>query len=300
MKIRIRWGSRASETPAEVQPEIQPPLSIPVEPVTEGVVSPAVAPHEPGIIGKLMIEAYGASNVGCVRTNNEDYFLVAPSISLYVVADGMGGAQAGEHASKLAVETLSSLLEKLDPSSRERNTVSGALVDAFEEANRRVMDAASSDSSLEGMGTTLIAAMECDGGLVVASVGDSRAYQSDNGEMKLITEDQTWVNEVGRRLGLEEESLKTHPMRHVLTMAIGVSEQLRVHTYQLHPPPGSQLLLCSDGLHGVAPEEEMATILQSEDSLQAKCDQLIAAARAHGGPDNITAVILTTSSPKAQ
>ena len=234
MKIRIRWGSRAPAAPAEVHPRIKAPLSISDEAVTEGIVSPAVAPPEPGIIEKLMIEAYGASNVGCVRTNNEDYFLIAPSIGLYVVADGMGGAQAGEHASKLAVETLVGLMEKLDPSSRDRSTVSDALVDAFEEANRRVMDAASSDPSLEGMGTTLIAAMECDGGLVVASVGDSRGYQSDNGALKLITEDQTWVNEVGRRLGLEEESLKTHPMRHVLTMAIGVSEQLRVHTYQLH------------------------------------------------------------------
>ncbi|MGA3186419.1 MAG: Stp1/IreP family PP2C-type Ser/Thr phosphatase [Bryobacteraceae bacterium] len=241
-----------------------------------------------------MIEAYGASNVGCVRTNNEDYFLVAPPIGLYVVADGMGGAQAGEHASKLAVETIYELLQKLDPPPRDSQAVSDALVAAFEEANHRVMDAASSDPSLEGMGTTLIAAMSSDNGLVIASVGDSRGYQYDDG-LQLITEDQTWVNEVGRRLGIEEESLKTHPMRHVLTMAIGVSEQLRVHTYEMRPAPGAQLLLCSDGLHGVAPEEEMATILQSKDSLESKCDQLIAAARAHGGPDNVTAVIIQAS-----
>jgi protein phosphatase len=242
-----------------------------------------------------MIEAYGASNVGCVRTNNEDYFLVAPTIGLYVVADGMGGAQAGEHASKLAVETVYELLEKLGPSPRKCETVSDALVAAFEESNHRVMDAASSDPSLEGMGTTLIAAMECEDGLIVASVGDSRGYQSNSDALTLITEDQTWVNEVGRRLGIEEESLKTHPMRHVLTMAIGVSEQLRVHTYELHPEPGTHILLCSDGLHGVAPEEEMAVILQSKDSLESKCEQLIAAARAHGGPDNVTAVILQAS-----
>ena len=85
------------------------------------------------------------------------------------------------------------------------------------------------------MGTTLIAAMEMRRGLIVASVGDSRVYIYENGKLKLITEDQTWVNEVGRRLGIEEESLKTHPMRHVLTMAIGVSEQLRVHTYRAAP-----------------------------------------------------------------
>jgi len=103
------------------------------------------------------------------------------------------------------------------------------------------------------------------------------------------------VNEVGRRLGIEEESLKTHPMRHVLTMAIGVSEQLRVHTYQLHPAPGAQILLCSDGLHGVAPEQDLINILNTSASLESKCDQLIASAREHGGPDNITAVILQAS-----
>src|SRR5271165_6700440 len=184
------------------------------------------------------------------------------------------------------------MLQKLDPEHRDSDTVSEALVSAFEEANRRVMDAASADPNLEGMGTTLIAAMESEQGLIVASVGDSRVYVFENGKLKLITEDQTWVNEVGRRLGIEEESLKTHPMRHVLTMAIGVSEQLRVNTYELHLSTGAQVLLCSDGLHGVAPEEEVAEILNTKDSLESKCDRLIAAARAHGGPDNVTAVLL--------
>jgi PPM family protein phosphatase len=286
MKVRIRWGSRAPELPAQGPVA---PVEVPANTTPEFAALP---PREPGIIGKLMIEAYGASNVGCVRTNNEDYFLVAPTIGQYVVADGMGGAQAGEHASKLAVETVYDLLQDLDPSRRDSETVSDALVSAFEEANRRVMDAAAADPNLEGMGTTLIAAMESNDGLIVASVGDSRVYVFENDTLKLITEDQTWVNEVGRRLGIEEESLKTHPMRHVLTMAIGVSDQLRVHTYELHPSPGTQVLLCSDGLHGVAPEDEVANILHSKDSLEAKCDQLIAAARAHGGPDNVTAVLL--------
>jgi PPM family protein phosphatase len=289
MKIRIRWGSRAPDASTEPTAESEMPSAAALDTPPE---SADVAPREPCIIGKLMIEAYGASNVGCVRTNNEDYFLVAPSLGQYVVADGMGGAQAGEHASKLAVETVHDLLQKLDPDHRDSETVSEALVSAFEEANRRVMDAASADPNLEGMGTTLIAAMESTDGLIVASVGDSRVYVFENDKLKLITEDQTWVNEVGRRLGIEEESLKTHPMRHVLTMAIGVSEQLRVHTYELHPTPGTQILLCSDGLHGVAPEEEVAEILNTNDSLESKCDQLIAAARAHGGPDNVTAVLL--------
>ncbi len=237
-----------------------------------------------------MIEAAGVTDPGCIRSNNEDYFLIARELGLYVVADGMGGAQAGEHASKIAAETVREVVTEAN------HPVSAtALVKAFEEANRRVMDKAARDPNMEGMGTTLVAAMEMGNDIVVASVGDSRVYIFENGTLKSITEDQTWVNEVGRKLGLDEESLKTHPMRHVLTMAIGVSEQPRVQTYLVKPARGVQILLCSDGLHGVAPEKEIALTLQGNGSLQAKCDALIAAARANGGPDNITAVLLRAS-----
>jgi serine/threonine protein phosphatase PrpC len=222
-----------------------------------------------------MIEAVGVTDPGCIRSNNEDYFLIAREVGLYVVADGMGGAQAGEHASKIAAETV-----------REMVT----------EANHPVTAAAlARDPNMEGMGTTLVAAMEMGNDIVVASVGDSRVYIYENGTLRSITEDQTWVNEVGRKLGLDEESLKTHPMRHVLTMAIGVSEQPRVQTYLVKPARGVQILLCSDGLHGVAPEKDIASTLEGNGSLQAKCDELIAAARANGGPDNITAVLLKAS-----
>lgn len=234
-----------------------------------------------------MLEAFGASDSGCVRANNEDYYLIAPSIGLYVVADGMGGAQAGEHASKLATETLWEAVY-------QKGSSGGAamLVEAFREANQKVMEASASDPALEGMGTTMVAVLASDSDLWIASVGDSRAYLFDNGELRVITEDQTWVNEVGRRLGIEEEILKNHPMRHVLTMAIGVSEQLRVLTYLVKPAPGTLLLLCSDGLHGVAPEEDMRRVLSNGGTLEAKCQALIASAKEHGGPDNITVVLL--------
>lgn len=237
-----------------------------------------------------MLEAFGVSDPGCVRANNEDYYLIAPSIGLYVVADGMGGAQAGEHASKLATETLwEQVYHKGSDGGGE------ALVNAFREANQRVMQAAQADPALEGMGTTMVAVLSKDDDLWIASVGDSRAYLFEKGELRAITEDQTWVNEVGRRLGIEEETLKNHPMRHVLTMAIGVSEQLRVLTYLVKPARGAMLLLCSDGLHGVAEEEEMQRVLSSEGTLESKCEALIAAAKERGGPDNITAVLLKAS-----
>ena len=242
---------------------------------------------EASIIGALMFEAFGASDAGCVRSNNEDYYLVAPSIGLYVVADGMGGAQAGEHASKLAAETLWARVYA-NNGSMDRDL----LVRSFHEANERVNAAAIDNPGMRGMGTTLVAAIEQDGGLLIGSVGDSRLYLFEKGELKPVTEDQSWVNEVGRRLQIPEEQLKSHPMRHVLTMAIGVSHQLRVGTYTLTPAAGSLVMISSDGLHGVASKEDMAEILSSEATLEEKCGELIQAARKRGGPDNITVVLL--------
>lgn len=234
-----------------------------------------------------MLEAFGISDVGCVRSNNEDYYLLAPALGLYVVADGMGGAQAGETASKLAAETVWEVIYNAGGEA-DVNT----LLAAFDEANRRVLQTASSDPSLEGMGTTLVAALDTGPEIVVASVGDSRAYVYEGDHLQTVTEDQTWVHEVGRRLGLDEVSLKAHPMRHVLTMAVGVSPQLRIHTYRLQPRPGTQLLMCTDGLHGVAREEELVVALASGQTLEEKCRTLIRAARNAGGPDNITVVLL--------
>ena len=231
-----------------------------------------------------MLEAFGLSDPGCVRQNNEDFFLISPAA--YIVADGMGGAQAGEHASKLAVETVAEVVRNAP--TRDAET----LYQAFREANLRVMRAAASDPELEGMGTTLVAALESGPDLLVASVGDSRVYLYDGRQLTSITEDQTWVNEVGRKLGIDEASLKTHPMRHVLTMAIGVSPELRVHSYTVHPHPGELILISSDGLHGVVEPGVIAETLSGNGSLQAKCERLIDAAKQAGGPDNITVVLL--------
>jgi PPM family protein phosphatase len=233
-----------------------------------------------------MLEAFGLSDPGCVRQNNEDCYLISPKDRVYVVADGMGGAQAGEHASKLAVETVASVIQNASVPDAE------TLFQAFREANQRVMKEAASNPELEGMGTTLVAALESGPELLIASVGDSRVYVYDDGQLTGITEDQTWVNEVGRRLGIDEASLKTHPMRHVLTMAIGVSPELRVHSYTVRPHPGELILLSSDGLHGVLEPAVIADKLSGNGSLQAKCERLIDAAKEAGGPDNITVVLL--------
>ncbi|PWU08733.1 MAG: serine/threonine protein phosphatase [Terriglobia bacterium] len=236
-----------------------------------------------------MLEAFAMSDRGCIRANNEDYCLVQPDLGLFVLADGMGGAKAGERASRLAVETVAKSVQVAE----QRD--SQALLRAVEEANQRVLEAAQNDPELEGMGTTLVAALELDGKMDIASVGDSRAYVLDEDGFRAITDDQTWVNEVGRPLGLDEESLRNHPMRHVLTMAIGASAPLAVNYYSVPLKSRALVLMCSDGLHGVVEGPELERILRSAaDSapLEDSCRRLIQAAKEAGGPDNITAVLV--------
>ena len=233
-----------------------------------------------------MVEAYGQTDPGCVRKNNEDYFLIAQSAGLYLVADGMGGAQAGEHASQMASETVGREVAKaIHPG----ETV---LLDAVNEANREVLFASRTDHRLEGMGTTLVAILRNETKAHIASVGDSRAYLHHDGALRPITEDQTWVNEVGRKLGIAEENLKKHPMRHVLTMAIGVGDRIRINSYTVELAKGMTFLLCSDGLHGVISDDTIEKILDSGGEMPHLAATLIEKARDAGGPDNITVVLL--------
>lgn len=233
------------------------------------------------------MQSYGLSDPGRVRKNNEDFLLVDRGQNLYIVADGMGGAQAGETASRLAAETVLEVMEKRsNPKLRD-------LEEAFIEANERVRKAAASDLTLEGMGTTLVGLLHDGEQLHIASVGDSRIYSFFGQQFESLVEDQTWVNEVGRRLGIDEETLKRHPMRHVLTMAIGVGNPLRVNTRSIARESGMQLLLCSDGLHGVVGTETITRILSDATlTLENKAQALVESARAAGGPDNITVLIL--------
>jgi PPM family protein phosphatase len=235
-----------------------------------------------------MLEACALTDPGRVRTNNQDFFRVVPELGLYLLADGMGGARGGARASQVAVETVAEILGK----SSHRDAA--ALLGAVEEANQRVLHEATSDPRFEGMGTTLVAALETRANdLAIASVGDSRAYLLENGTLRAITEDQTWVQEVGKTLGLDEISLKTHPMRHVLTMAVGVGTAIRIRYYALALKADSVMMLSSDGLHGVVPEEQIALILKTPNTtLQEKCAELISAANAAGSPDNVTVLLI--------
>ena len=190
----------------------------------------------------------------------------------------------------LAVETVENSLK------RSTHRDAAALLGAVEEANDLVLAEATRDPNLEGMGTTIVAALETrEHDIAIASVGDSRAYILHQDELRAVTQDQTWVQEVGRGLGLDEDSLRTHPMRHVLTMAVGVASAVRILYYAVELQCDDLLLLTTDGLHGVVSEEEIKRILQDADpatSLEAKCQRLMDAAHEAGSPDNVTVMLL--------
>ena len=236
-----------------------------------------------------MLEAFGVTDAGCVRSNNEDYFINDPEKGIFILADGMGGAAAGEYASHLSAEVLYECLKQAPAHSDGTE----AVTQAFLQANATVREAAKQNPELEGMGTTLLVARDLgDNHLQVASVGDSRAYLYSKHNLELLTQDQTWVAEVGARLGLSDEALKKHHLRHVLTMAVGTTEDLRIQSHVVEMQAGDQVLLCSDGLHGVLNENLLRETLDSEKSLPEKCHYLIDAAKQQGGPDNVTVVLI--------
>ena len=201
--------------------------------------------------------------------------------------------RGGERASGITVDCV---IEQLRGSAHRD---AAALLHAVEEANARVLNEASLDPKLDGMGTTLVAALETqDHDIAIASVGDSRAYLLDDGSLRAITEDQTWIHDVGKALGLDDDSLRSHPMRHVLTMAVGVSKEIRVRYYAVVLKPGDLLLLSSDGLHGVIDDSRIEEILKAPgDSLAGICRRLVDAANEAGSPDNVTVVLIRPVQP---
>jgi PPM family protein phosphatase len=235
-----------------------------------------------------MLEAFGISDPGSVRSNNEDYFISDSRLGIFILADGMGGAAAGEYASRLSAEKLYDFLLNAG-----QDGEISTLEQGFTEANQIVRQASVDNPEFDGMGTTLIAARVIDSSkMQLASVGDSRVYLLCGDELTVLTKDHTWISEVGTRLGLSDEALRKHPMRHVLTMAIGVSTDIRIDSQVVDIAPGDQILLCSDGLHGVVDENVLRETLKSEHSLPQKAHLLIEAAKQQGGPDNVTVVLV--------
>lgn len=234
------------------------------------------------------LHAAGITDVGRQREGNEDSLHVGDSV--FAVADGMGGHRAGEIASALALEPIAALDGRVFGDVDEARA---ALADAVVEANRNVVDAAAHDSELSGMGTTLTAALFEGRRLHVAHVGDSRAYLLRAGEVLQLTRDHTFVQQLLDDGRITEDEVATHPHRSVITRAIGVSTEVEVDLQTIDLQHDDVLLLCSDGLSGVVREGDIAAMLRSQRAPGETVVSLVEAANEAGGPDNITAVLLT-------
>jgi serine/threonine protein phosphatase PrpC len=226
-------------------------------------------------------EQWYASDLGRQRQGNEDNFFVrAP---LFVVADGMGGAQAGEVASEIAVRSFD---DELPHGSRPE-----ALVRVIEEANKRIHERARSDDSLHGMGTTTTAAYVDDDEVVIAHVGDSRAYLLRGGDLIRLTKDHSLVGELVARGKLTEEQAEQHPQRSVITRALGPEAAVEVDVDIFPAKAGDVFLLCSDGLTSMVHEPKLRPLFEESGSLETLGRRLIDAANAAGGRDNITVIL---------
>ncbi len=234
------------------------------------------------------LDTWGISDTGLVRQNNEDCWLIDPALGLAIVADGMGGASCGEVAAALAIETVVEYLR----APRMPGAPEELLEQAVHEANRRVLEHARSQEGCQGMGSTIVAALWRLPRVIIANVGDSRAYLCRGGLLTQLSYDQTLVNELRVKFGLSAEEVSHFPHKNVLTMAVGTTPEITVRTRIESLLPGDQILLCSDGLSGPVPEEEITAILSGADPLPIKAERLVDAAKAHGAPDNVTAVLL--------
>src|SRR2546421_2012553 len=224
----------------------------------------------------------GASDTGKKRRRNEDAYVVAPP--LFAVADGMGGAQAGEVASKLAAAAL----EDTDPGGLRGSERVTSLI---QEANRRVYERSNADPSASGMGTTMTVAL-VEGDLVTfGHVGDSRAYLVRDGGMEQLTEDHSLVNELLKSGKLSAEEAETHPQRSVITRAVGTDPDVDVDSFTVHTQDGDVFLICSDGLTDMVDDRAILDAVEHHrDNLDRLTKQLVSAANRGGGEDNITVV----------
>ena len=224
----------------------------------------------------------GLTDVGRIRSHNEDAILLEPP--LYAVADGLGGHEAGEVASNTAIDALAG--------AAPRRPDAKALGRAVRAANRAVIQAAHDGLGREGMGTTLTAAVVEGGRIAVAHVADSRAYLLHDGALERITDDHSVVADMIRQGTLTEEQSRTHPNRSVITRALGTDSNMYPDTFEVDAEPGDRLLLCSDGLTGMLPDDEIAEILDTYRDPDVAVRMLVDRANEAGGHDNVSVVVV--------
>lgn len=250
----------------------------------------------------MKIAYHALSDVGRKRKGNEDSLFVNPEQHLFVVADGMGGHAAGEVASKVAVDSINEFVcmtsgdEEItwpfgvdDQLSYDGNR----LKTAIRYANGKVLDATRESAEYEGMATTVVAALASDATVNLAHVGDSRAYLYREGEFRQLTSDHSWVNEQIRGGLISADQARSHPLRNVVTRALGGRAEIDVEMQVHDAQPGDVLLLCSDGLTTMVPDADIARLLaEAGTDVESAARRLVDEANARGGEDNITVLVL--------
>jgi protein phosphatase len=259
----------------------------------------------------VVVDSYGLSDVGLIRTNNEDSFLIATPTSdfashnpaelngiipengtMFIVADGMGGAQAGEVASRIAVDTVGrNFINALGKHAvLDQQALTTALTETIQEANQLIFLEGQKNSGFNGMGTTLTAATVFGSTILFAQLGDSRAYLARKGVISQMTKDQSLVAQMVASGSLTPEEAKTHPQRNVILQALGIQSQVDVAITRAELRRGDQIVLCSDGLSGKVDAEEIKEFLEKFEP-KAACQGLVRMARERGGEDNITVIV---------
>lgn len=241
-----------------------------------------------------MLKAAYKTDVGRVRSVNEDRVVVRDGVAgglLAVVADGMGGHQAGDTASQITVELVEDSLRRFEGAVAKEER-EARLVDAIRSANAKIFEIASGKEHYRGMGTTVTAAIADASTVLIGHIGDSRAYFISHDIIQQVTEDHTLVNELVKTGQLTPDEAAVHPRRNVITRALGTEADVEVDTARLAWSPGDMLLLCSDGLTNLVPIEELTRLIRSEGTLDEKAERLVTYALDAGGDDNITVVLV--------
>ncbi len=244
---------------------------------------------------EMKIIAYGSSDRGMKRQINEDSFRICPEIRLYLVADGMGGHAAGDVASSMAVNCVSDyIFDAINQCKQSKiSDYSALLLKALQYANSQIIKETHHKKSLRGMGTTLVAVLNRNNMLYIASVGDSRLYLIRNGEPGLLTSDHSWVNMQVQLGNITSEESKLHPMRNVITRALGTQKKVDVDTLERSVEVNDYIVLCTDGLSNMVADKDIASVVvQYNNDLRSAADELIHMANMRGGDDNITVVLL--------
>jgi serine/threonine protein phosphatase PrpC len=239
----------------------------------------------------MITDSAGSTDAGRKRRRNEDSFVIDPP--LFAVADGMGGAQAGEVASRLAAAAFREFHEADDLAPEER------VATIIQEANRRIYERAKSDAQASGMGTTITAALVAPEGVAVGHVGDSRAYRLRHQRLEQLTEDHSLVADLVRSGRLTPDEADSHPQRSVITRALGTDPEVDVDSFTADAEAGDVFLLCSDGLTTMVDEEQIAETIARSSSLEQATKALVKAANRAGGEDNVTVVLFRLEGEKA-